>query len=284
MHYLLPVLVLATVLTIAISLVILGWTSSNRPTALRIGVFSLGCLLLLGVSTAPYLLYPVFEQARARANTVACATNVSNLHRALMLYRADQGGLPGEEWADHIETYSSPENFRCPEVDEDYAFSMNAAFSMYKSELDADIVGGDRIDPKQVLLFDGIGGKNSMGSMRDARYRHLDDTAVFLLADGNTKVLNRKEAELLAWTDPQSLPSIELIVTDMADHDAGITVAMELMHLNIHYATITDYGLSRYYLNEPLSPDESAQLRASLSRFEVTIFGNTMRVRSNATK
>lgn len=199
MNYLMPILVLVAALTIAISLVIWGWTSSNRPTALRIAVFSLGCLLLLGVSTAPYLLYPVFERARARANSIACATNLSNFQRAFMLYRADQGGLPGEEWTDGIETYLSLENFRCPEVDEDFAFSMNAAFSMYKSDFDADIVGGDWIDPKQVLLFDGSGGRNRYGDVEDVQFRHDRGTASFLLFDGNVVQFDRKKATTLEW-------------------------------------------------------------------------------------
>ncbi|MEO7454055.1 MAG: hypothetical protein ABIV13_04765 [Fimbriimonadales bacterium] len=201
MHYLIPVLALVATLTIAISLVLWGWSSANRPVAWRIFAFTLGCLLLLGISVAPYPLFPVFERARAEAHRRTCVTNLSNLQRALTLYNSDHGAWSYEKWTDGVETYSSPENFRCPEVDEEFAFSMNAAFSMYKSELDADMFGGDWIDPKQVLLFDGIGGRNRYGDADAVQFRHELGTASFLLFEGNVVQFDRKKATTLEWSN-----------------------------------------------------------------------------------
>ncbi|MDQ2986576.1 MAG: hypothetical protein M3R13_07625 [Armatimonadota bacterium] len=66
MTSLIPIFVLvAAALAIAILLVLWGWSSANRPLPWRIVAFALGCLLLLGVSMAPYPLYPIFQQARA---------------------------------------------------------------------------------------------------------------------------------------------------------------------------------------------------------------------------
>lgn len=198
MTSLIPIFVLvAAALAIAILLVLWGWSSANRPLPWRIVAFALGCLLLLGVSVAPYPLYPIFQQARAEADRITCVTNLCNLQRALTLYAADQGGWSTEKWTDGIEAYSSPENFRCPELDEDFAFSMNAAFSMWQPTLKTRI--NDWIDPKQVLLFDGIGGSNRFGDVDDVQFRHNRGTASFLLFEGNVMQCDRKKATTLEW-------------------------------------------------------------------------------------
>jgi hypothetical protein len=199
MSYLIPLLLLLATLTAAVSLVIWGWSSANRSAAWRICAFTLGCLLLLCISLAPYPLFPIFQRARTEANLRTCLTNLGNLHQALTLYNSDHGGWSYVKWTDGVEAYSLGENFRCPEADEECAFSMNNEFNLWQTTLKSSI--NDVLDPTWVLLFDGQGGRNRFGNLEDVQFRHERGTASFLLVEGNVKQFDRKEATALEWTE-----------------------------------------------------------------------------------
>ncbi len=74
---------------------------------------------------------------------------------------------------------------------------MNAAFSMWQPTLKTRI--NDVVDPKWVLLFDGLGGRNRFGNLDDVQFRHDRGIASFLLVEGNVKQFDRKKAAALQW-------------------------------------------------------------------------------------
>lgn len=271
-------ILLAAVAIVALAIWFIRWAWMARAKGIVIRALAqtIGVALLASVLTLSIVVWRVFPVARRTAKRTACITQLANIQRAMKLYEADQGALPSRRWVDAMAYRIEPNgflalgDFSCPESDQAFSYTMNEA-----------AVGARDTEymPPLVLLFDGVGGKNSTGSKRDARYRHLDDTAVFLLADGHTKVLNRIEANSLDWTTPQSLARIELIVTDYGDESAGIAVSMSLEQLRIHYASVLGNGV-RYYLNEPPSADELAHLLANCSKCEVTIVDRALLVRS----
>ncbi|MBA3725309.1 MAG: hypothetical protein H0W86_02390 [Armatimonadetes bacterium] len=184
----------------AVAALLIMWARLDRqaPAGLRAVAFLASLCLLIIVAACPAVIYHMLLVARGKSNQISCMTNLSNIGSALALYEADQGALPGESWNDQIAYRTSQEDFRCPELDEDYGYSLNSGALWMKT--------GSILTPSSfVVLFDGPGGANRVGGADTVQYRHAADTALFLFADGRAASVNRRKADSLTWHENLNL-------------------------------------------------------------------------------
>jgi prepilin-type processing-associated H-X9-DG protein len=123
----------------------------------------------------------VFLGAREAAMNTVCLANVNQIGRALGLYQGDNDyRMPLDRWTEAIGGYvGSREVYNCPELAEPYGYSM----SLHVRGLDVSTVDAARV----VSLFDGPGGKDSVGDASKVRYRHDGKYAVVGFLDGHAR-------------------------------------------------------------------------------------------------
>jgi hypothetical protein len=141
---------------------------------------AIGIVLLLFFAMLAAVLQHGLEDARAVRYTF-CRMNLMNIGRAIQMYASENDDrAPLSNWTDALAGYAGRDPYRCPMTDSPYAFTMNPEFV-------GAIFPGPR--PTAPVVFDGPGGRNSVGGVEFAVYRHEDGTAQFLLASGWVKAL-----------------------------------------------------------------------------------------------
>ena len=89
----------------------------------------MGLVALLAIPMA--MLLPALSQAKGKARSIMCMSNMKQLALALVLYADDNNGKfpPSNEWCDKINPYvGSPKIFQCPAQENQrcgYAFNRN---------------------------------------------------------------------------------------------------------------------------------------------------------------
>ena len=148
------------------------WAWPWRVLSAIIGL--VGCLFLALVFL---LAQHALEDARGMRTTL-CIVNLNSISRGMQLYGGDNDNLaPLSNWTDGLSGYLMPDSYTCPVSDSPFAFTMSRDFIGAKFP--------DLTRPKAAVVFDGKGGKNSIGdAASDTVYRHDDDVAHFFGADG----------------------------------------------------------------------------------------------------
>lgn len=156
--------------------------SASAALGMAVEGFSgmVGSVLLLFFVVIGMLWQHGIEDARAMRRTI-CWSNLSQISMGLLMYAGENNDRgPLANWTDSLAGYVPlADTYRCPMTDAAYAFTMNEAF-----------VGALVPDPSRAripVIFDGPGGKNSVGSVDTAQYRHDGGYAHFLLGDGSVE-------------------------------------------------------------------------------------------------
>jgi len=142
-----------------------------------------GSVLLLILAVVGLLGQHAIEDARGMRRVI-CRMNLSHISKGLQMYAGDNDDhAPLADWTDGLAGYVLADSYKCPMTDAAYAFTMNEAF-----------VGALFPDPARArtpVIFDAPGGKNSVGSVDTAQYRHDGGFAHFLLGDGSVEQRGR---------------------------------------------------------------------------------------------
>jgi hypothetical protein len=135
-----------------------------------------GFVLLMFLAAFGLMIAHGFEDARAM-RSFGCRMSLLELGKAMAMYAGENDErAPLANWVDGLSSYVGRQTHLCPMSDSSYPYTMNKAF-----------VGALYSDPtlaNTAVLFDGPGGKNSVGDLLDAQYRHDGDRALFLFDDG----------------------------------------------------------------------------------------------------
>jgi prepilin-type processing-associated H-X9-DG protein len=98
--------------------------------------------------------------------------------------------MPLEGWTEAIVGYvGSREIYRCPMLDGPYGYTMS------EEVVGLDTNSFDR--ERSVAVFDGPGGKDSIGDADDIRFRHNDKVAFMGFLDGHCRGFERMGAPSL---------------------------------------------------------------------------------------
>jgi len=164
------------------------------------------------------ILFPVFHQARGKAQQATCLANMKQLNLGVLMFAEDhQGKLPdADRWADEIMPYvHNKKIFLCPRQREKDAIS-GYAFNRALSGRNLAEIN----DPAQlVLIFESDQGWNASGdiSALPAEPRHVrGDNYGF--GDGHARWVTREEAGSLVW-EPSTEPLPESQGTEQHDGD-----------------------------------------------------------------
>jgi len=146
-----------------------------------------GFVLLLFLFVVGLLWEHAIEDARGM-RMIGCRSNVIQIHKAMLMYAGDNNDrAPQADWVDGISGYmGGDEAHGCPVSDASFAYTMHEVFlgSLYPDPVRANIP----------VLFDGPGGKNSVGSTSLAQFRHEGERAHFLFEDGRVQALKAGES------------------------------------------------------------------------------------------
>lgn len=170
------------VLGAAVWLIRWAWKNDGNSAAMRAGAYVGGGCILLSCAGCPAVLLPVFYQAREAAQRTQCMQNVSEVSRALQMYAADNDDrLPADHWCDAIANSLDPTYFACPSLKNPFGY-------MFNRDLVAKIMSAIAEPDKVPMVFDGPGGKNSVGPASEAQRRHVKGQAAFGFASGAVRV------------------------------------------------------------------------------------------------
>jgi hypothetical protein len=133
---------------------------------------------------------------RADHHTSICASNLSSLGKALMLYAQEynNGKLPaGSQWCDAlIKNGTSQKLFYCPYS---HWHEFSYGFNKELENMDINSVPGDI-----VVLFEIKGGKNISGGQELLmRNKHENYGSIILLGDMHSQFVKKKEADNFRW-------------------------------------------------------------------------------------
>ncbi len=100
-----------------------AWTELKKQTntgvivAVVMGSVLLFGLVIVGILGA--ILFPVFVQAREKARTASCQSNLKQIALGMMMYAQDYGERcpPADKWTGQLDPYlRNSQIFRCPSV------------------------------------------------------------------------------------------------------------------------------------------------------------------------
>jgi len=135
-----------------------------------------GFVLLMFLAVFGLFVAHGIEDTRAM-RSLGCRMSLVELGRAMAMYAGENDErAPLANWVDGLSGYVGRQSILCPMSDSNYPFTMNKAF-----------IGAPYPDStlaNTAVIFDGPGGKNSVGDLSDAQYRHDGDRAQFLFDDG----------------------------------------------------------------------------------------------------
>lgn len=164
-----------------------------------IALSSIGAIILPLLVMMLAILMPALAKVRVLAQTTMCATNLSGLGKAIVVYTEDYNGTypPADSWCDELikNCDVSPEQFRCPgsdatEGNASYAFNINLS-GKKTSEIPPDVV----------LLFETTPAVNPAGGPEIlSTDNHQRDGCNVLFADGHVKFIKSEELDDLRWT------------------------------------------------------------------------------------
>jgi prepilin-type processing-associated H-X9-DG protein len=160
------------------------------------GVVLSGLFLAFQVLILPALLLPVFAQAREKARTQVCQSNLKQLAMGALMFAQDHNEkLPAAgNWCDNLSSYTkNPLIFRCPTVggSSQCHYALNARLSQRS-------LATIRSPSTTVLFFEAEGGWNVSGSAQDAVFRHAGGGNI-AFADGSVRWMRPEEAQGLNW-------------------------------------------------------------------------------------
>jgi hypothetical protein len=158
------------------------------------GVF----VLMLPILAA--LLLPALAQAKARAQSIVCMTNMKQLALGGILYAGDnKDQLPsGANWCDAIGKYvPNPKVFQCPSGDANQR--CHYAFNARLSGVDTKTL---KNPSRTVLMFETDGGWNLSGGpeLTLSRPRHRNVIGM-VFADGHSEITTQSRLRNVRW-DP----------------------------------------------------------------------------------
>jgi hypothetical protein len=162
-----------------------AWVRREQSGFVRALAAMVGLVLFAGVPLA--LFWPITTRCPVSPNARAiCITNMNRLSRAMLMYAGDNDErTPLSNWGITVAPYAQPSDFACPFLADDYGYAVNDT-----------LVGaglGEFVAHNTALLFDGPGGKNSIGDRSSIRWRHDVDRAVFGYTDGHVQTWIRSE-------------------------------------------------------------------------------------------
>ena len=164
-------LVILAALVGAILLIRWAWKSQTSGGA-QIAAYLAAGFLLLGLIGCPAVMLPVFMQARESAKRTACFSNLADISGAMQLYAADYDRLPPKAWTDPLADYVyGPESFACPALEQAFGYTFN-------SSLVGKPLASIKNPESTPMVFDGPGGKDSVGDDSLAQFRHMDEAVV----------------------------------------------------------------------------------------------------------
>lgn len=163
-----------------------------------IAVTSVGACFIIPMMLA--ILMPALGKVRQLSERIVCATNLSGLHSAIIVYADDHNDMypPAESWCDVlVKDYNvSPKQLLCPGSDAEegqscYAININVAGKK-----------ASQVPPDAVLLFETITpGTNPAGGAESLNAdNHQGDGCNILFADGHSKFVRAEDFSTLRWT------------------------------------------------------------------------------------
>jgi hypothetical protein len=181
-------------------------------------ISGLAVVMIPFVAIFAAILFPVFSQARGKAQQANCLSNVRQLSLGVLMFAEDhQGKLPNaDRWADEIMPYVHDKNvFRCPVQREKDAISGYAFNRALSGRNTAEI--GNPAD--MVVIFESDQGWNASGDISalpaEPRHNRGED---YGFVDGHAKWVARDNAASLVW-DPSAQPLTESQGTEQHNGD-----------------------------------------------------------------
>jgi hypothetical protein len=164
-----------------------------------IALSSIGAIILPLLIMMLAILMPALAKVRVLAQTTMCATNLSSLGKAMMIYTNDHNDTypPADNWCDMlVKDYNvSPRQFCCPgsvaiKGESSYAINVNVAGKKVSE-----------VSPDTVLLFETTPGVNPAGGPEIlSTDNHQRDGCNVLFTDYHVKFVKTPELSALRWT------------------------------------------------------------------------------------
>lgn len=156
-----------------------------------LGAIGCGCLIWLGVIVAA-ILFPIFSQARAKAQQVQCISNQKAIALAMRQYIADYHDAfpPASQWTDLLKPYLGSETILCCPA----ARHLSCGYAFYQplSGHNIKTVSQPSFTP---MLFDSSQGQfNYADEGQSLALRHFEG-AVVAFVDGHVKWLRGSETK-----------------------------------------------------------------------------------------
>jgi prepilin-type processing-associated H-X9-DG protein len=148
------------------------------------------------------IMIPALAKTRTMAQRLACASNLSGLRKAMLIYSNDYNDMypTSSKWCDllveHVEV--TPKTFRCPGAPEgpcNYAMNKNV------EKL------GANSPPDMILLFETAPGWNQSGGPEIlTTENHQGEGCNILFVDSHVEFVKTKDLKKLRWEKEQSTP------------------------------------------------------------------------------
>jgi prepilin-type processing-associated H-X9-DG protein len=151
------------------------------------------------------IMMPAFARTRAIAQRMVCATNLSGLGKAMLIYANDYNDMfpTPSKWCDLLIQYQevTKQTLTCPSAPkETCSYAMNNDVEKL----------GTNAPPDMVLLFESSPGWNQAGGQEIlSTDNHQGEGCNVAFVDGHIEFVRTKDLKNLMWEKEQSTPAPE---------------------------------------------------------------------------